>query len=83
MAPVPTRRRQWADAVGAAVRRLRQKRGLSQEAFADRCEVHRTFVSLLERGERLPALDSLEKLARGLGMHADELVRMAERSLPR
>lgn len=65
------------------VRRLREREGLSQEDFADVCEIHRTFVSLLERGERLPALDSVEKLAGGLGLRTSELVRRVERQMAR
>ncbi len=50
----------------ANLRALRQARGLSQEDLAAGCEIHRTEVSLLERGGREPRLEMLVKLARAL-----------------
>jgi transcriptional regulator with XRE-family HTH domain len=50
---------------------LRQRRelaGLSQEALADLCELHRTEISLLERRKRSPRLETIVILARGLGL---------------
>jgi transcriptional regulator with XRE-family HTH domain len=49
--------------VGMNVRRLRLQQGLSQEAFAEVLDVHRTYVGGLERGERNLTLRSLERLA--------------------
>ena len=49
--------------VGQNLRRYRLKRGLSQEAFADFLELHRTYVGGLERGERNLTLKSLERIA--------------------
>ena len=51
-----------------AVRAERQRQGLSQEALADRAELHRTFVGFVERAETNISLDNLEKIARGLGV---------------
>jgi transcriptional regulator with XRE-family HTH domain len=42
--------------------------------YAERAEVHRTYVGLIERGERTPTLSNLVKLAKGLGMKASELL---------
>lgn len=50
-------------AVGRSLRRYRQQRGLSQEAFADLVGVHRTYMGGLERGERNLTLRSLERIA--------------------
>jgi transcriptional regulator with XRE-family HTH domain len=50
---------------------LRQRRdlaGLSQEALADVCDLHRTEISLLERSKRSPRLETIVILARGLGL---------------
>ena len=50
----------------ANLRTARQAHGLSQEALAASCGIHRTEVSLLERGGREPRLEMLVKLARAL-----------------
>jgi len=49
--------------VGQSLRRYREARGLSQEAFADFLGLHRTYVGGLERGERNLTLKSLERIA--------------------
>jgi transcriptional regulator with XRE-family HTH domain len=51
---------------GQNLRRVRQARGLSQEALADLAGIHRTEASLLERGGREPELGTLLKLAAAL-----------------
>lgn len=53
---------------GAKVRKLRQAKGLSQEAFADICALHRTYVGAIERGERNVSLENIEKIAKALGL---------------
>jgi transcriptional regulator with XRE-family HTH domain len=50
------------------LRAARQRRGLSQEALAAAADLHRTEVSLLERGGREPRLRTIVKLARVLGI---------------
>lgn len=50
-------------AVGRNLRAYRQAQGLSQEAFADVLEVHRTYMGGVERGERNLTLKSLERIA--------------------
>lgn len=52
----------------------RKKAGLSQEELGDRAGLHRTEVSLIERGLREPRLETLLKLARGLGMQPATLI---------
>jgi transcriptional regulator with XRE-family HTH domain len=53
---------------GARVRKLRLAKGLSQEAFADICGLHRTYVGAIERGERNVSLENIEKIAKALGV---------------
>jgi len=53
---------------GAKVRKLRLARGLSQEAFADICGLHRTYIGAIERGERNVSLENIEKIAKALGI---------------
>jgi transcriptional regulator with XRE-family HTH domain len=52
---------------GSLIRRRRLAAGLGQEALADRAALHRTHVSLLERGRRMPSLLVVQKLAAALG----------------
>ncbi|MEW2007504.1 helix-turn-helix transcriptional regulator [Microbacterium sp. NPDC079208] len=60
-------------ALGARVRELRETIGLSQEAFAHRAELDRTYVSGIERGRRNPTLDVLYRLAAALEVEVREL----------
>jgi transcriptional regulator with XRE-family HTH domain len=51
---------------GAVIRRRRAAIGVGQEALADKAGLHRTHVSLLERGRRMPSLEVVRKLAAAL-----------------
>jgi transcriptional regulator with XRE-family HTH domain len=53
---------------GRTIRRLRHERGHSQEDFADLVGVHRTYMGSVERGEKVSTLDTVDKLANGLGI---------------
>ena len=48
---------------GKMIRRRRLAAGLGQEAMADKAGIHRTHVSLLERGKRMPSLEVIRKIA--------------------
>jgi transcriptional regulator with XRE-family HTH domain len=54
--------------LGRNVVEAREKRGLTQTATAERAGLHRTEVSLIERGQRVPRLDTIVKLAGALQM---------------
>ncbi|MCB2047669.1 MAG: helix-turn-helix transcriptional regulator [Novosphingobium sp.] len=56
------------------LRRLRTEKGWSQEDFADRADIHRTYVSDIERGARNPTITVVEKLAKPLGVTASDLL---------
>ena len=56
--------------VARNLRRLRQAEGLSQEELADRAEVNRNYVGMLEREEHAATVDMLEKFAAVLGVEA-------------
>lgn len=58
---------------GKAVRRRRRELDLSQEELAERAELHRTYVSDIERGDRNPSLENVEKLAKALNLKVSEL----------
>lgn len=60
---------------GKALRQRRNKLGVSQEAFADMCELDRTYVGGIERGERNVALVNIEKIAKTLRVSISELFR--------
>lgn len=56
------------------LRRLREQKGWSQEKFAFEANIHRTYVSDIERGARNPTITVVEKLAVPLGVTASELL---------
>ncbi|MEQ1726100.1 MAG: helix-turn-helix transcriptional regulator [Sphingopyxis sp.] len=56
------------------LRQLRQKKGWSQEAFADEAGLHRTYISDLERGARNPTISVVDKLAAALGVTPGRLL---------
>jgi transcriptional regulator with XRE-family HTH domain len=58
---------------GNRVRQLRKARGFSQEAFADKCHLDRTYVSGIERGKRNVALLNIEAIAHALAVSISEL----------
>lgn len=59
---------------GARVRHLRMSKGYSQEAFAAKCDLDRTYVGGIERGERNVALRNIESIAEALEMTLSELM---------
>jgi transcriptional regulator with XRE-family HTH domain len=63
---------------GAAVRDERQKLGLSQEDFAERANVHRTYISSIELGKVNVGIEVANELAAALGLRLSELIQMAE-----
>jgi transcriptional regulator with XRE-family HTH domain len=61
--------------VGQNVRRIRQKKGLTQEQFAEVSGFSQPYISSLERGRRNPTVVTLYELATALGVGHMELVR--------
>ena len=61
---VPTR-----ETIGQVMRAFRQRRGLSQEQLGDQAGMHRTYIGQVERGERNPSFESLDRLLRALGVN--------------
>jgi ribosome-binding protein aMBF1 (putative translation factor) len=59
---------------GQRVRDLRKEQGYSQESFAAVCELDRTYIGGIERGERNVALENIEKIAVQLGISLAELM---------
>lgn len=63
-----------AHLIGERIRELRKQRGLNQEEISYRAGLHRTEISQLERGLRLPRVDTLIKVAASLEVNLEELV---------
>jgi transcriptional regulator with XRE-family HTH domain len=61
--------------LAANLRQLRKKLGLSQEAFAERCGLHRTYIGAIERGERNVTLKTLGQIAETLGVAPLDLLK--------
>lgn len=65
--------------LGNIIRKHRESLGLSQESFAEKCDLHRTYVSQLERGLKSPTVRTLTQIAEKIGLTPDELLRAALR----
>lgn len=61
------------NALGNAVKKRRAELHLTQEQLAERCEFDRTYISLIERGQRNPSFLNLLRLANGLGISISQL----------
>ncbi|HEY4090674.1 MAG TPA: helix-turn-helix transcriptional regulator [Luteibacter sp.] len=61
-----------------AIRRLRHARGLSQDAFADAIEMHRAYFGAIERGSKNMTIDTLMRVAKGLGVSLAQLAKDAD-----
>jgi transcriptional regulator with XRE-family HTH domain len=65
-------------AIGAAVRLLRKKRGISQEDLAEAAGLHRTYVGMIERGEKNITVLSATRVAKALGVSLSAIIRASE-----
>lgn len=64
--------------LGAELRKAREAAGLSQERLAFKAGVHRTYISMLERGKASPTLDTLLRVCKVLRVRASDIVRKLE-----
>ncbi len=69
-----TRRADILKRFGERVRALRKAQGYSQETFAAACQLDRTYIGGIERGERNLALRNIEAIAQTLGITLSELM---------
>jgi transcriptional regulator with XRE-family HTH domain len=67
---------------GQVIRRRRLTAQVGQEALADRAAIHRTHLSLIERGQRMPTLFVVQQLAKALGTTMVDLMRDVESGEP-
>jgi transcriptional regulator with XRE-family HTH domain len=58
---------------GKAIRRRRRELDFSQEELAEKADLHRTYISSIERGSRNPSLENIEKLAKALNISVSAL----------
>lgn len=61
--------------LAANVKTLRTRLGMSQEELGDTANLHRSYVSGIERGTRNPTLEVLQRLASALNVSVSELLR--------
>lgn len=66
--------RELTQILADSIRAYRKANRISQEELADICELHRTYVGSVERGERNVTLSTLETLASALGVSVPELL---------
>ena len=60
--------------VGKNLARIRKEKGFSQESLAFECELHRTYISGIERGIRNPSILILDKIAKALKVEPKEFL---------
>jgi len=60
--------------VGKNIRKVRMKKGWSQEYLAYKADLHRAYIGQIERGEKNIGIRNLEKIATALGMKIKDLL---------
>lgn len=66
--------RQFLLFLGKNIRKLRERKNISQEEFGELVGVHRTYVGMVERGEKNITIFSLRKFAEALGVQVRDLI---------
>jgi ribosome-binding protein aMBF1 (putative translation factor) len=80
-AHVPTKDTDIKKQFGLVIKMWRQQSGISQDELAWRAELHRTYISDIERGARNPSLQSIDKLAKALKMSCSRLFQPLDDSI--
>ena len=70
-------------AFGALLREARQATGISQDELAARADIHRTYVSLLERGIKTPTLETFMRLCAAVDRQPDDFIAALQRRIGR
>ena len=60
--------------VGKTIRKLRKGNGLTQARLAEAADLSDNFIGYVERGEKTPSLDSLERIAKALAVQLHDLI---------
>ena len=66
--------------VGEQIRKLRKKKGLTQEGLGWKADLHYTYIGAVERGEKNCSLDSLNKIAKALDVRIHDLLNISLRT---
>jgi transcriptional regulator with XRE-family HTH domain len=61
--------------LAANMRRIRAEQGISQERLAELAELHRTYISTVERSQRNIGIDGIERIAKALKIRISDLLR--------
>ena len=67
---------------GTNMKKYRMQRGLSQEAFAEKCGLHRTYISSIERFQRNVSIENIQRIADALDVETYLLFVEKEEVLP-
>lgn len=70
----PITHKQVLEKFGQKMQKVRQSKDITQEELAARLGMHRTYIGLIERGERNPTIRTLYKIAKTLKVPASELL---------
>jgi transcriptional regulator with XRE-family HTH domain len=75
---MPTKKSPANQTLGRAIRALRKKRGYTQESFALKAEIDRSYYGAIERGEFNVTVDTIMTIAAGMEVPAAELFKQAK-----
>jgi transcriptional regulator with XRE-family HTH domain len=75
---MPTKKSPANQALGRAIQALRKQQGYTQESFAMKAEIDRSYYGAIERGEFNVTVDTIMTIAAGLGVPAAELFKRAK-----
>lgn len=67
--------RELRQTIGNNLRTFRRSKRITQDSLAELCDLHRNYVGAVERGERNITLDTMVRLADGLGVTVPELLK--------
>jgi len=68
-------------AFGLTLQRIRRERGVSQQRLADKSGYHRTYIGLLERGQKSPSLRTIFNVATALQVKPSRILKAVERAV--
>ncbi|MDE2172487.1 MAG: helix-turn-helix transcriptional regulator [Patescibacteria group bacterium] len=60
--------------LGKKIREYRDKMGVSQEKLGEIAKLHRTYIGMIERGEKNITITNLKRIAQALGLHVRDLI---------
>ena len=72
--------REILDVFGRRLKALRKAKKMTQEELAEKLTLHNSYIGLLERGERIPSLITLDKIAKYFGVKPADLIMEEKKS---